>query len=246
MAHTEDTATPPAEINNPTRWNADLGLANAAAAVTIALTAVAFWLSYAHLHDVAGAHGLDGERAWAWPATLDLFIVTGELLMLRAALQRRIDPWAIALTVAGSGGSIALNVFGVDPDAELLDYIVAGIPPTAALLAFGALMRQIHQHLATRVAATSEQPLQSVAPPPLPELPSAFADPGIDAAIEEAMRTVAADGAVELMTVADVARTRGVAEGTVRSWVNRNRLAPARRAADGRLLFHPVAVAELD
>ncbi|WP_329240532.1 DUF2637 domain-containing protein [Streptomyces canus] len=130
---------------DPTR-----ALAIAAGLVIIALTAAAFWLSYAHLAEVALGHGLKQapERAWAWPATLDLFIVAGELLMLRAALVGRVDWWAIGLTVVGSGGSIALNVAGVGTAAQLLDYVVAAVPPTAALLAFGALMRQVHQALA--------------------------------------------------------------------------------------------------
>lgn len=130
-------------------------LAAAAGLVIIALTAAAFWLSYAHLAEVASAHGLQNSpvRAWAWPATLDLFIVAGELLMLRAALAKQVDPWAIGLTTVGSLGSIVLNVAGVtgtrDPGAvPLLDYVVAAVPPTAALLAFGALMRQVHQALA--------------------------------------------------------------------------------------------------
>ncbi|MGW2617367.1 DUF2637 domain-containing protein [Streptomyces sp. NPDC001500] len=138
---------------NPSR-----ALAIAAGLVIIALTAAAFWLSYAHLAEVALAHGMRGKevRAWAWPATLDLFIVAGELLMLRAALVGKVDWWAIGLTVAGSGGSIALNVAGVGGSAELLDYVVAAVPPTAALLAFGALMRQVHQALTGHTEA--EQP----------------------------------------------------------------------------------------
>ncbi|MFD7529375.1 DUF2637 domain-containing protein [Streptomyces sp. NPDC059695] len=127
----------------------------AAGVVILALTAAGFWLSYAHLAEVAGEHGLGNSpaRMWAWPATLDAFIVAGELLMLRAGLRRRPDGWAIAITATGSLGSIALNVAGVtgtrDPgDVPLLDYVVAAVPPTAALLAFGVLMRQIHQHLA--------------------------------------------------------------------------------------------------
>lgn len=132
-------------ISNPTR-----ALAIAAGVVIVALTAAAFWLSYAHLAEVALAHGMRGKevRAWAWPATLDLFIVAGELLMLRAALAGTVDRWAIGLTVVGSGSSIALNVAGVGTAAGTLDYVVAAVPPTAALLAFGALMRQIHQALA--------------------------------------------------------------------------------------------------
>ncbi|MFF7260680.1 DUF2637 domain-containing protein [Streptomyces sp. NPDC008159] len=132
-------------IRNPSR-----ALAITAGLVIVALTAAAFWLSYAHLAEVALAHGMEDKeiRAWAWPATLDLFIIAGELLMLRAALKGTVDPWAISLTIVGSGSSIALNVAGVGQAAGTLDYVVAAVPPTAALLAFGALMRQIHQALA--------------------------------------------------------------------------------------------------
>jgi hypothetical protein len=138
-------------------------LALAAGLVIVALTAAAFWLSYAHLAEVARRHGLNGApvRAWAWPATLDLFIVAGELLMLRAALARKVDVWAIGLVVVGSGGSIALNVAGVGSHADPLNYVVAAVPPTAALLAFGALMKQIHQALTEHtepVEVTTEQP----------------------------------------------------------------------------------------
>ncbi|NUV60677.1 DUF2637 domain-containing protein [Streptomyces sp. CAI-85] len=169
-------------------------MAIAAGLVIVALTAAAFWLSYAHLAEVALAHGMHGKevRAWAWPATLDLFIVAGELLMLRAAVGGRgVDWWAVGLTVAGSGGSIALNVAGVGSHAEPLDYVVAAVPPTAALLAFGALMRQIHQALAerdetARLAVSSaptgmatevtveriddDQPIAELEPRPLPEV----------------------------------------------------------------------------
>lgn len=51
---------------------------------------------------------------------------------------------------------------------------------------------------------------------------------------------------VALLSVADVAQARGVAEGTVRSWVARDKLTPAQRDPDGRLLFHPDAVAALN
>jgi hypothetical protein len=136
-------------VKNPTA-----ALATIAAVASIALTGAAFWLSYEHLHDVAHGHGLtDQARAWAWPATVDLFIVIGEVLMLRAALAGRTDRWAIFLTVAGSAGSIGLNVAGVGAAADSMDYVVAAVPPVAALLAFGAIMRQLHGAL-TRSAST--------------------------------------------------------------------------------------------
>jgi hypothetical protein len=146
--------TPPARTGDIVKT-----LAVVAGGVIITLTIAAFWLSYAHLAEVALGHGLGKAeaRAWAWPACLDLFIVAGELLWLRAALAHRVDLWAIGLTVIGSGGSIALNVAGVS-SADPLDYVVAAVPPTAALLAFGALMRQVHGALAARVEAAPEAP----------------------------------------------------------------------------------------
>jgi hypothetical protein len=129
-------------VKNPTR-----ALAAGAALVTIALTGAAFWLSYEHLHDIAATNGLSGARAWAWPATVDLFIVAGELLVLRASLRGAVDWWAYALAAVGSLGSIALNVFGVGNGAQPMEYVVAAVPPSAALIAFGALMRQVHEAL---------------------------------------------------------------------------------------------------
>jgi hypothetical protein len=148
-------------------------LAITAGVVTVALTALAFWLSYEHLHDIAGAHLLTGSRAWAWPGTVDAFIIVGELLTLRASLNNRIDWWAIALAAFGSVGSIALNICGVGVRASALDYTVAAVPPTAALVAFGALMRQVHEAL-DRIAD---------APAPVADAP---ADTAFDRAASEA------------------------------------------------------------
>lgn len=138
-------------------------LAVIAAVASVILTMAAFWLSYEHLHDVASRYGLghSAVRSWAWPATVDLFILIGEVLILRASLRRSVDPWAIGLTVAGSGGSIALNVAGVGAHAQPMDYVVAAVPPIAALLAFGALMQQLHGALAARLEAAPEAPRQA-------------------------------------------------------------------------------------
>lgn len=140
----------------------------AAGIVIVALTAGAFCLSYTHLADVAGQHGLGGSpvRRWAWPATLDAFIVAGELLMLRAGLRQVTDRWAIAVTAIGSVGSIALNVAGVSGtretgDVPFLDYVVAAVPPAAAMVAFAVLMRQIHQLVDQHPLAGSGQVLRA-------------------------------------------------------------------------------------
>ena len=176
-----------------TKSKMERGVLIAAGAVIVVLTAGAFWLSYAHLAEVAGQHGLATSpiRQWAWPATLDLFIVGGELLMLRAGLQGRRDGWAITATAAGSVGSIVLNVAGVGggrQDVPLLDYVTAAVPPTAALLAFGLLMRQVHGLVADAEPApvpvveierdTLVSPVvEEVSPTPRPELAPADASP---------------------------------------------------------------------
>ncbi|MFD4788255.1 DUF2637 domain-containing protein [Streptomyces sp. NPDC058459] len=142
-----------------------LGLAVGAAIIIVSITGIAFWLSYHHLHDVAAGNGLgiDPARAWAWPAVLDLFYLAGELLILRASYLRSVDPWAIALTAIGALGSITLNVAGVGAEARPLEYTVAAVPPVAALLAFGALMRQMHLWFARRPVTTAvDHPSPSV------------------------------------------------------------------------------------
>ena len=148
-----------------------------AAIVTIALTAAAFWLSYEHLHDVAHSNGLnDAARSWAWPATVDMFIVIGELLILRASLRGTVDKWAISLAASGSLGSIALNVAGVGTNASPMEYVVAAVPPVAALLAFGALMRQVHEAL-ERITASAPTATASPAPAAKPTASATPANP---------------------------------------------------------------------
>jgi hypothetical protein len=158
-AHVDASLTPVEAPSTPV--NVETAITVIAAVLTVVLTAVAFWLSYEHLQEVAAAHGMAEAvaRSWAWPATVDLFIVIGELLILRASLAHKVDWWAIGLVTAGDGASIALNVAGVGKDANVLDYVVAAVPPVAALLAFGALMRQVHAYLARRAStAVTTQP----------------------------------------------------------------------------------------
>lgn len=136
-----------------TRRTAQTAILAIAGAVIVILTIGAFWLSYAHLHGVAADNGLAGSpaRAWAWPACLDAFIIAGELLLLHNAVRKDDqDWWAITATVAGSVGSIALNVSGVQDTGvrHVLPYLVAAVPPSAALLGFGLLMRQVHRYFA--------------------------------------------------------------------------------------------------
>ncbi|MGW3651876.1 DUF2637 domain-containing protein [Streptomyces sp. NPDC000878] len=243
------------------RINARDGLAIGAAVVTVLLTAAAFWLSYEHLHDIAGGNGLDGARAWAWPATVDLFIIAGELLMLRASLARQgMDWWAVTLAAFGSLGSIALNVFGVGDGAQPMEYVVAAVPPSAALVAFGALMRQLHE----RLAQDAQDATASPAVPSVPEVPTeALQGPLSEAEVTlDRVDEQDADGTPELpawtgqdaedgpppepplMTSAQVAQRYGIEMSTVRTWVAAGRLTVHSKDARNRSFFHPDALPE--
>ncbi|MFJ8155106.1 DUF2637 domain-containing protein [Streptomyces sp. NPDC094468] len=155
-----------------TKLAAEQRVFRAAGFVIVVLTTGAFWLSYAHLAEVAAQHGLRDSptRKWAWPATLEAFIVAGELLMLRAGLRQVTDGWAIGVTAIGSVGSIGLNVAGVTGTREvgsvpLLDYVVAAVPPAAAMVAFGVLMRQVHELVAEPADHSAPDAAQVPEPP---------------------------------------------------------------------------------
>src|SRR5690606_22213140 len=76
----------------------------------------------------------------------------------------------------------------VGGDAEALDYVVAAVPPTAALLAFGALMRQVHRAVVDDSPAAAAEvdavalerdtdPVPPVSTAPRPALAPAPANP---------------------------------------------------------------------
>nr|WTB32257.1 DUF2637 domain-containing protein [Streptomyces sp. NBC_00830] len=224
--------SPPPPRPQPTRHAAERYALVAAGVVIVALTTGGFWLSYAHLAEVAGQHGLGSSptRQWAWPATLDAFIVAGELLMLRAGLRAVSDGWAVALTATGSVGSIALNVAGVSgtghpgPVPEL-DYVVAAVPPTAALLAFGVLMRQIHQLVDRPTGETEAE--SALSPEPLADPSAQPSDP-----LTERPAAISARQAEAPPLPSDKPRGGRPASATVEELVEIGRVAAAR---EGRL-----------
>lgn len=214
------------------RYNPVQTVAVAASAVTVFLTGIAFWLSYEHLAEVASGHGLAGVRGWAWPSTVDFFIVLGELLVLRASLQGRRDWFAISITASGSLASIGLNVAGVGEDASRMEYVVAGVPPVAALLAFAALMRQVHEALhREELVPAPPAPLQA----PVEELETPVEEPGeLPAWVEEALvsPTIDQESLVEKLVAngeplpgrKTIADTYGVSD-----WIARQAVAEAKR-----------------
>lgn len=115
------------------------------AAVTVIATATGFWLSYAGLHSFAVQAGLSGPQAWAWPASVDLFILAGELGITISTLRDGRADWrAWGYFAAGCGPSITFNVLHVTSSFPAWGkYAVAATPPVAAVLALAALMQQV-------------------------------------------------------------------------------------------------------
>jgi hypothetical protein len=115
------------------------------AAVTVIATGVGFWLSYAGLHSFAVLAGLSGPEAWAWPASVDLFILAGELGITISTLRDGRPDWrAWGYFFAGCGPSVTFNVLHVtDHFPAWGKYAVAATPPVAAVLALAALMQQV-------------------------------------------------------------------------------------------------------
>jgi hypothetical protein len=114
------------------------------ACVTVIATAVGFWLSYAGLHSFGQRAGLRGPEAWAWPSSVDLFILAGELGITISTLRDGATDWRAWLYFgAGAGPSVTFNVLHVLHILAWAKYAVAATPPLAAVLALAALMQQI-------------------------------------------------------------------------------------------------------
>lgn len=137
------------------------------AAVTVIATGVGFWLSYAGLHSFAVLAGLTGAEAWAWPASVDLFILAGELGITISTLRDGRPDWrAWGYFFAGCGPSVTFNVLHVTSHFPPWGkYAVAATPPIAAVLALAALMQQIiNLPAALRHMHARQQPAPVVTP----------------------------------------------------------------------------------
>lgn len=145
------------------------GAVSALAAATIAATVVGFWLSYAGLHSFAVRSSLRGPEAWAWPASVDLFILAGELGVTISAIRRQRDPLAWCYLLAGFGPSVAFNVLHVATVTPAWGrYAVAAVPPVAAMLALAALMRQVFRLAVDAHLAAAPLPSSAGASRPRP------------------------------------------------------------------------------
>jgi hypothetical protein len=134
---------------------------------TAAATMVGFWLSYDGLHEFALRAGLRGPEAWAWPASVDLFILAGEAGVTIAALRRDRDRAAWCYLGLGFAASVTANVLHVDPGVlHWTRYAVAAVPPVAAMLALAALLRQVYR-VAESGHASAGVPVRGQRPGPV-------------------------------------------------------------------------------
>lgn len=122
------------------------GMVCALAVAVVLASIVGFWLSYGGLHDFARLGGLHGPEAWAWPASVDLFTLAGELGVTISAITRKGDAVSWVLLAVGFLPSAAFNVAHVNVANEWwARYAVAVVPPVAAMLALAALLRQVYR-----------------------------------------------------------------------------------------------------
>jgi hypothetical protein len=178
------------------------------AVTTVTATAVGFWLSYAGLHSFATRAGLRGAEAWAWPASIDLFILAGELGITISAVRRVRDPLAWVYLAAGFGPSVLFNVLHVAVPVSWGPFAVAAVPPVAAMLALAATMRQVYR-LAELAAFERGRGglVSSPAPATLPACGHVVGDPAdaIRVAVEHARECLD-----EKVTIRGLSRQLGV------------------------------------
>ena len=135
-------------------------------------------MSYDALHSLAVEQGVPAPLAWLWPLVVDGFIVVASLSVVRAVADRRHAAYPWLLVLAFSSISVAFNVVHAAP--TVVARFVAAIPPTALVLSFELLMRQLRQQLSTNPApsrGTDPQLATSRAPTPPQLTPNSWLAP---------------------------------------------------------------------
>jgi hypothetical protein len=134
----------------------------------LGLAIAGFAMSYDALHSLALTQGVPATLAWMWPLVVDGFIVVASLSVVRAVADGRHAAYPWLLVLAFSSISVAFNVVHAAP--TLVARLVAAIPPTALVLSFELLMRQLRQQLSSNPTQSREsiepQLVTSLAPRP--------------------------------------------------------------------------------
>ncbi|CAL9535492.1 hypothetical protein SUDANB106_04144 [Streptomyces sp. enrichment culture] len=146
-------------------------------------------LSFAHLHDLAAAAGQDGWKAWAYPISVDLLLVTAwhRIRTLQAADRPAGSAWCwfvIALAASLGANVATAGLLDLTDVPAWLRILVAGWP---ALAFFGGTL------LAHTTPDTTSEPE--------PDMPAAEPDPAapvVERAPEPAAPAVEPDPVPEL------------------------------------------------
>ncbi len=192
----------------------------------LGLALAGFAMSYDALHSLALTQGVPAALAWMWPLVVDGFIVVASLSAVRAvAAGRRAGyPWLLVLTF--SAISVAFNVAHAAP--TVVARFVAAIPPTALVLSFELLIRQLR---AASRPTTIAAPHAATHPRVIHALPQPTSRPGLStptsrSPLLERARDIyaAARRADQRLTGAVLARELGISDGYARRLLRR--LAP--------------------
>ncbi|MFF3914659.1 DUF2637 domain-containing protein [Streptomyces sp. NPDC001852] len=91
-------------------------------------------LSFAHLHDLAGAAGQAGWKAWAYPVSVDLLLVAAWRRLRTARRDRSAWTWFVIALGASLGANIATaGLLDLHQVPAWLRILVAGWPALAFL-----------------------------------------------------------------------------------------------------------------
>ncbi len=113
----------------------------------VGLAIAGFAMSYEALHSLAVEQGVPAPLAWLWPLVVDGFIVVASLSVVRTVADGRHAAYPWLLVLAFSSISVAFNVMHAAP--TVVARFVAAIPPTALVLSFELLMRQLREQVSS-------------------------------------------------------------------------------------------------
>lgn len=119
---------------------------------------IAAALSFAHLHDIAGAAGQDGWKAWAYPVSVDLLLVAAWHRLRTGDTKALAWCWFLIALAASLGANVATAGFlDLGNAPAWLRMLVAGWPALAFL--GGTLLAH---------SSTHKEPESNSVPAPVP------------------------------------------------------------------------------
>lgn len=164
---------------------------------------IAASLSFAHLHDIAGAAGQHGWKAWAYPVSVDLLLVAAWRRMRTGANRGPAWCWFLIALTASLGANVAsAGLLDLGAVPAWLRILVAGWPAVAFLGGTLLAHTPTTQHESQEAELAGVEPAESsvYAPDPTdrPELdpapdPAPAAPVAVPAALIQHARKVADD-----------------------------------------------------